>query len=653
MPRESVISGNIMSSIGPLLPGRLPGPLLARRLQSSIQGTQAQLQNLQDQAATGQRFFRMSEDPSAAVRTLFYQKALERQEQFKINVATDRSLLALSEGALTTTSDALVRAKALLLEGTGDTASSAEKIALATEVNALITSVINSANTQSRGRFLFGGSESKQIPFERLGDGQVRYNGDDFSVDSFVDFNLQIANNVNGNEAYNATTQPITTDINPALSLETKIADLQKGDGITLGTIKVLVDDGVNPAQTIDVDLTGAETITDIKTRLEAAFAGGAPTLTVGINATNNGLLLTPSGGTVTVTDLANSRVAADLGIASAASATISGGDLNPNLSIQTKLTDLNGGAGASFTDGITITIGSTTTTVDLSTATTIQDVFNILKLENLDINVGLNSQSNGISITSKISGVGFSIGENGGNDATDLGIRTFGGSTLLADLNGGRGVPVDAGQQLEITRRDGTNISIDLAGKKTVQQVLDAINAVAPGQLIASLNSVGNGISIIDNDGVSTGPLTITENDVSVGLGIAGTESGSVATVPIVGKEVNSQEAEGVINLLIKLEAALRTGDDRELQRLDPLIDKETNRFALLRGEIGGRLKLLDDVEERLLDEEVTIREALSVEFDVDLTEVVTQVTYLQSSIQATLQIAASSLQLTLSNFL
>ena len=456
-----------MSSIGPLLPGRLPGPLLAKRLQSSLQGAQAQLQNLQEQAATGQRFFRMSEDPSAAVRTLFYQKALERQEQFKLNVVTDRSLLELTEGALTTTSDALNRAKALLLEGTGDLASDAEKAAMATEVRALITSVINSANTQSRGRFLFGGSESKQIPFEQLGNGQVRYNGDDQSINSFVDFNLQIANNVNGNEAYNAITKPITSDINPALSLQSKIASLQNGDGINLGKIKISIDDGVNPAQTLDVDLTGAETIADIKTRLEDAFAGGAPTLTVGINANKNGLLLTPSGGTVTVTDLTGSRIAADLGIASAAAATISGEDLDPQLSIHTNLTDLNDGAGATFTDGITITIGSTTTTVDISSATTIQDVFNILKLENLDINVGLNAQKNGIAITSKISGVGFSIGENGGNDATDLGIRTFGSNTLLADTNGGKGVPVDNGEQLQITRRDGTDISIDLAGKK------------------------------------------------------------------------------------------------------------------------------------------------------------------------------------------
>ncbi|VAX36455.1 hypothetical protein MNBD_PLANCTO02-486, partial [hydrothermal vent metagenome] len=552
-----------MSSIGPLLPGRLPGPLLAKRLQSNLQRAQSDLQRLQEQAATGQRFFRMSEDPGAAVRTLFYQKALERQSQFQVNVIADRSLLELSEQSLSSVGDALNRAKSLLLSGVGSSSSDEEKQGLATEVRSLIDQVVGAANTKFRGRYLFAGSESKRLPFEELGGGKVRYNGDQQSVESFIDFNTKIVNNVDGNKAFNAVTEPLTKDINPALSLESKIASLLDGDGVTLGRIQISINDTVNPVQTVEVDLTNAETIADIKTQLENAFAGSSPTLTVGINTNKNGLSLTPSGGTVTVTDLAGSRIAANLGIASNAAATISGADLNPQLSILTNLTDLNGGAGATFTDGITITLGSTTTTIDLSTATTVQDVFNLIKLENLDINVSLNAQKNGIAISSKISGEGFSIGENSGDDATDLGIRTFDGNTLLADLNGGIGVPVDAGLKLEITRRSGTSISIDLSDTKNIQQVLDAINAVDTGNLVASLNSVGNGITILDDDGSSTGPLVIAANDISNGLGIAGTESGTVATVPFVGKEVNPQEAKGVINLLIRLEAALKSGND------------------------------------------------------------------------------------------
>jgi flagellin-like hook-associated protein FlgL len=68
---------------------------------------------------------------------------------------------------------------------------------------------------------------------------------------------------------------------------------------------------------------------------------------------------------------------------------------------------------------------------------------------------------------------------------------------------------------------------------------------------------------------------------------------------------------------------------------------------------ELGGRLKLLDDVENRLLDEDVLLQETLSTEFDADLTEVITRVASTQAALTATLQIASTSLQLNLLSFL
>jgi hypothetical protein len=48
---------------------------------------------------------------------------------------------------------------------------------------------------------------------------------------------------------------------------------------------------------------------------------------------------------------------------------------------------------------------------------------------------------------------------------------------------------------------------------------VLNAINAADPGVLTASLNAVGNGISITDTSG--TGALTVVENNVATALGL------------------------------------------------------------------------------------------------------------------------------------
>ena len=638
-------------SIGPILPGRIPGSLMSTRLRQNLERSSLLLARLRDQVATGQKFFLPSESPAAAARTIFLQKMIERQSQLQTNVNTDRSLLSTTESVLADVTNFLNQGKSFLLAGVGDSVSPVERESMAIETAALIRGVVNAANSSFRGRYLFSGSQSLEQPFEILTGGYVRYNGDRHNIESFVDFNLLIANNVDGDTAFAATTQPVGSDVDPALTLDTKLADLLGGDGVERGSIVVTIDDGVNPVQTETVDFSNAESIRDIKTILEDAFSGEPPTLTVDIDpASNFGLRLTPSGGTVAVADVPGSKVAAYLGIESPAAATINGTDLDPRLTRLTPLSALNNGAGATVADGLFIINGPHSQAVDLSTATTVEELFNILEAANLDLDVGINEAGNGLAIASRLSGANFSIGENNGGDAASLGIRTFDGTTLLADLNLGRGVPLDEGINLEITRRDGSISSIDLSVLQTVQDVIDAITAV-DADLTASLNAVGNGISITDTSGM--GPLTIESNMVSTGLGIAGTEPGPVNTVPLVGEEVNYRQANGVLSVLIGLETALRNGDDIGLARLDPLLNREIERFTLVRGEVGSRLKVIDDVESRLLDQEVLLQQSLSKEFDVDLTTAIIEMTTTSTSIEATLLVASQSLQLSLFNYL
>ena len=165
-----------------------------------------------------------------------------------------------------------------------------------------------------------------------------------------------------------------------------------------------------------------------------------------------------------------------------------------------------------------------------------------------------------------------------------------------------------------------------------------------------ALLNAVGNGITITDDSG-GAGPLSVKTDAVSTALGIAG----EVVTPgdPLVGEDVNPLEATGVLNILIGLENALETGDDRQLNRLAGLIDEEANRLNLVRGEVGSRLQLLEQVENRLLDEEIVLQESLSEEFHIDLAEAITQLANKQATLEATLQAAASTLQMSLFSFL
>lgn len=638
-------------SIGPILPGRLPNSLSLSRLNQQIQSGQTELQRFQDQLTTGQQYLVPSADPTSALSAIVLQTRLERQQQYKANVETDRSFLGATENALSSVSDAVNSAKGIILQGIGDTSTPTEREALATEVGGLIQQVLNTANTKFRGRFLFAGTETGAAPFELVGNGNVLYTGNAQQIVSNIDSAQQIVNNLDGQSAFNALTTVVGNDLDVALTSETRLTSLHAGTGVTSGSIDVVLQDGgTTLSRTVDLSL--AETIGDVATFIEDAFAGQAVTVTVDVDpASSSGLRLTPSSGTVAVSNVAGSRVASDLGIASAAIAQIAGQDLDPAVSIHSRIADLNNGTGIGVTAGTGLLIqnGDKSAVIDVSTATTVQDLFNEIRLAELDLDVGISADGSGITIASRVAGADFSIGENNGGIAEALGIRTLTGETLLSDLNGGGGAQLQAAGTLEITRRDGTLTSIDLTGTQTVQQVLDAINGAGGGTLTASLNAVGNGISITDTSG--TGPLTIAENATSVALGIAGTETNPASA--LTGSDVNPQKSDGLLSLLTSLEQALRLGDDAALARLSDQVDAEADRFLQTLGDLGVRTRTLEDVETRLLDEEIQIQEDLSQQLDADLAEVLSNFVAQQQVLQATYQVAGQGLQLSLLQFL
>src|SRR6185436_4674107 len=74
-------------------------------------------------------------------------------------------------------------------------------------------------------------------------------------------------------------------------------------------------------------------------------------------------------------------------------------------------------------------------------------------------------------------------------------GFYTIVASTPLALLNHGAGANLTA-NDLKITLTDGKTVSVDLTGAKTIDDVLNAIEAASP-QLSAGINAGHNGIDV------------------------------------------------------------------------------------------------------------------------------------------------------------
>lgn len=174
-------------------------------------------------------------------------------------------------------------------------------------------------------------------------------------------------------------------------------------------------------------------------------------------------------------------------------------------------------GSGIEFdkSSGLLVTNGQQTHTIDLLEVETVEQLLDKLNASKAFVSAQINAAGDSIQIRSRLSGTELTIGENGGQTATQLGVRSFAADTPLSELNFGAGVHTDDGDDFTIRRSDGTEIGIDVSSAATVQDVIDIINATV-GETVARLAETGNGIQIFEANPTGGVALAIIRNTSS-----------------------------------------------------------------------------------------------------------------------------------------
>jgi flagellar hook-associated protein 3 len=222
-------------------------------------------------------------------------------------------------------------------------------------------------------------------------------------------------------------------------------------------------------------------------------------------------------------------------------------------------ITTTSGGSGSTFdTSGLQIVSEGKTYTVNMSGDNTVQDLLNSINGAGAGLDAEINASKTGIDVRSRVSGSSFSIGENGGTTAAQLGIRTFTAATQLSQLNFGQGVGLNTAtpggndftisQTLPGSPPTTVQVAVSVAGDKTVGDVLQTINTAgqaAGATFHAQLATTGNGIVLTDSDSTH-GPIVVTANPqstaaVDLGLVPPGQTSAQAAASPAAQATVSS----------------------------------------------------------------------------------------------------------------
>ena len=265
-----------------------------------------------------------------------------------------------------------------------------------------------------------------------------------------------------------------------------------------------------------------------------------------------------------------------------------------------------------------------------------------------------INAAGTGLRLLNPTQGTELRVSENGGTTAADLGLRSFGPDTPLAELNAGRGVRRVDGDDIQLTDSAGVAANVDLSGAVTVQDVIDTINTAATAagaRVTASFATVGNGIRLTDGAGGLT-PLMLAAQNYSNAAADLGLTQPAVAGV-IQGTDVNPVAAQGIFANVQQLRQAMTAGDQAAMTRLTENLQADYDRVVRIHGTTGAAIQEIETRQDRLSEQNLATQKVLSELEDTDFNEAISRFQLLQTSLQASLQTTGKILDLSLMDFL
>lgn len=402
-----------------------------------------------------------------------------------------------------------------------------------------------------------------------------------FVVDRLVSSQQMLSRGFSTNNAAAGLSTLTFEGAEARLDRDTQLADLNNGDGIKRGTIKI---NGTN------VDLTSVGTVTEVLDAINEVDG-------VSARVENDKFVI---DGVNTISNVGGRRVLESLGLdESIVDNTVTGSSVYA-LGTNTSLESINDGRGLGvrntsgagvwdisieldinndmlFTSNEKIQVrlgdieelvdvdGEEVLTVTSSAVTTIGGVIGRINdaiaeagLEG-EIEASVDEATGTVQITDLTGSRGIQIADNApasgsrSTAAADLGLtglhlggstngsRIFAGmnTTLVSSLNGGTGLTGTDGEIAFALRDVNADFSVNVAGLGDINDVINAINNHADNddgngnQLVtATLNDAGNGLSIVDNTS-GAGTFTIAGTgglDAAAALGLAGSYTSGVA---------------------------------------------------------------------------------------------------------------------------
>lgn len=171
----------------------------------SLGQSRQNIDKLQQQISTGKIVNTPSDDPVLAQRLMLLQDQVNQNNVYTQNVQYATSFLTQQSSALSSAVNLMTNVKTMLLSAANDQ-SSQDMQNYGTQLNQDISQLLDLANTNFGGKYIFGGTQTTSQPFFMNAGGtavSVNSNGVGGALNLDVGFQINDQYNITGREAFN------------------------------------------------------------------------------------------------------------------------------------------------------------------------------------------------------------------------------------------------------------------------------------------------------------------------------------------------------------------------------------------------------------------------------------------------------------------
>ena len=178
------------------------------------------LSEYQKQMASGKRINKSSDDPFGADSAHAFRQRITMNEQYQRNIENAEGFMGFTDNTLDSINTILMNARSTAIQADNDNLQEVDRLVAANEINQDLEDLLNRANTQFAGKYIFGGFNYDVSPFtaERDAEGYItavvaNEDGIDGMIDREIGMGIRESINVGGTELFQQDGQGDVSDM--------------------------------------------------------------------------------------------------------------------------------------------------------------------------------------------------------------------------------------------------------------------------------------------------------------------------------------------------------------------------------------------------------------------------------------------------------